>query len=358
MALTYAGLGIGIATLGANFQNLFQTTSLLLVAAFLFVLFGLNMLEIIQIRLPSMPLPSLQQLQNKLQGGNYIGALVMGILASLVVSPCTTAPLIGVLTYIAHTQNYYLGGIGLFILALGMGVPLMLIGIGFGRIVPKAGQWMYRVKQLFAACMFGMAIWLIGRKLPAPIEQWLFVILIVGYTILSGVLRVPRNKKHWLFNVLLYILLIYGIALAFATFNNNKTGYTPYEWFKGPSAEHKHDAIATIETPEKLTQTLKRAEKNNQNILLDYYAKWCSQCHLLNEKLKSPNIRKKLKKADIKLYRVDVSDYSQSSQTLLERMNVLGMPTLIFINNKTGQKARIVGQMSHEKILSLIQSNQ
>lgn len=179
MSLTYAVAGAIVATLGSNLQIIMQAPWVIGLFSLVFVLLALSMFGFFELKLPVTWQARLAKASRSQHGGHYLGAAIMGCLSTLILSPCVTAPLIGALGYIAHSGNVLFGSLTLFFLGLGMGTPLLLIGTSAGKWLPKAGTWMNSVKNFFGVLLLAVAIYLMGRLLPAPITMILWAALLV-----------------------------------------------------------------------------------------------------------------------------------------------------------------------------------
>ncbi len=230
MAITYTVGGVLAALLGQNIQAVFQNTWILIGFSALFVLLALSMFGFYQLQLPERWQNRLSEFSNRQRGGSYLGVAIMGLLSALIIGPCVAPPLIGVLTMIAATGDTVLGGTALFIMSLGMGIPLLLIGASAGRLLPRAGQWMERIKAVFGVLLLTVAIWLLERILPATVSMLLWAILLIVCATYMGALQpLTQSAPTWrtLVKGLGVVLLIYGILLLVGVASGGRDALQP-----------------------------------------------------------------------------------------------------------------------------------
>ncbi|WP_192483758.1 MULTISPECIES: protein-disulfide reductase DsbD [Cysteiniphilum] len=337
MSVMYAILGIIISSIGLSFQIFFQQSWVIILLAALFAILALSMFGAFQIQLPQALSARLGQSQHNIKTGGIFASFLMGAIASLVLSPCTSAPLIGVLTTIVQTGDILYGGVALFALGFGMGVPLMLIALGLKRFVPKSGAWMQEIKVIFGFAMLAMAIFLLSRiTLLEAIIFSLYVLLIsvyVIYLVYASVISasIQQKTKHFIAAVILFLVLL--IIVANHTLHTvNKTSTTSTQ-----------NDFTTVSNSQELEQQVTLALKTHQYVLIDYFAHWCENCLKLKAILLSPTMQDYFKKNNIKVIKVDVSDYNANSTELLKTANVLGLPTLILRNQQNSEIKRIAG---------------
>ena len=186
MAVTYTVAGVLAAFLGQDIHVFFQSTWLLIAFSAIFVVLALSMFGLYDLQLPARWQERLAELSNRQRGGSYIGVAIMGVLSALIIGPCVAPPLVGVLAVIAATGDVVLGATALFVMSLGMGAPLLLVGASAGHFLPKAGMWMDRVKVVFGVLLLGVAIWILERILPDPVSMLLWAILLVLFAVYMG----------------------------------------------------------------------------------------------------------------------------------------------------------------------------
>lgn len=345
MAITYSLLGLVVASAGVQFQAYFQHPAVLVGISVLFVLLALAMFGVINLQLPSSWAEKVGTISNKQQGGSAKSALVMGALSGLVASPCTTAPLTGVLLYIAQTGDMAYGALVLYVLSMGMGLPLLLLGSTGGKFLPKPGAWMDRVKAVFGFLLLLVPLVLLERILPTDILVVLLSLLLLSFALFIHLTQQQLQKplvKAWLW--LLATSLVVGTLLL-----NQR-----FWWPVAAPAATTLSADATtaagkfidIKTLADLDNELAAAKAEQQYVMLDLYAEWCVACKEF-EHITFADAGVKAEMAKIRLLRIDVTKATQDDQQLLDKFSVLGLPTLLFFapNGSELTQSRITGFM-------------
>jgi thioredoxin:protein disulfide reductase len=285
MALSYALAGVAAGLSGNLLSQSLQNAWVLGATALLFVALAFSMFGFYELKLPAFIENKILGASQKLKGGEFLGVFIMGVLSALIVSPCVAAPLAGALIYIGQTHNVVLGGIGLFALAIGMGVPLLLIGASAGSLLPKAGGWMTTVRNFFGVLMLAMAAYLVWPVLPNSITQ-------------------PVN------NLL------------------------------GLSAEHTLP-FTRVKSVAELDAAIKAA--NGKTVMLDFYADWCTSCKEM-EKLTFSDDKVKAALSNTLLLQADVTENNDDDVALLKRFNLFGPPGIIFFDKSGNEiKTRVIG---------------
>ena len=361
MAITYSLLGLLVASVGAGFQSMLQTPVAIIIIAVIFVLLALSMFGVFNITLSGKGQSYLQGVQDKQSAGTYFGVFLMSIISAAVLSPCTSAPLIGVLTHVAESGSYIYGMLALFVLALGMGVPLIIIGTGFRSAIPKSGPWMLTIKHLFGFIMLGMAIWISSRIIPTMITQLLIAALIVVYAITNGGFDKAVDGGSKVKKSVLLLILLYGSSFFVSTLVRNKQILFPLEQANVNVTQNNTNDInnkpsdtITVTSVAEMKQEISKLRKNHTKILIDYYASWCSGCVAISKELASPKVSKYLKDNNIIMIKANVSEYGKTSDEMLKYFNVFGMPTLILTDNHEHEITRESGEMSQDKLIELV----
>ncbi len=287
MAVTYTIVGVFAGLTGENIQIWFQNPWVLSSFAFIFVLLALSMFGFYELQLPSRLQSKITELSNKQKGGNYIGVIIMGFLSALIVGPCVAPPLMGALIYISQTGDPFLGGIALFFMSLGMGLPLIIVGTSAGKYLPRAGVWMDGVKASFGVMMLGIAIWMLERVLPGIISLWLWALLFIFSGVYIGALTpIHDNTTGWarFRKALGLVMIIYGTVLIIAASSGSTDLMQPLKGLSSGASEATNKYSTThlqfkkITSKKQLDQALATAKQNGKNVLLDYYADWCISC--------------------------------------------------------------------------------
>jgi len=368
MAITYALAGVAAALSGTLISNALQNPWALSIGAGIFVLLALSMFGFFELQLPSFIQSKFSDASNKMKGGNFVGVFVMGALSAVIVGPCVAPPLAAALAFIAQTGNTTLGGVALFVLALGMGVPLLLVGLSAGALLPKAGGWMNAVKYFFGVMMLAIAIYLISPIIPAWASMLLWALLLTGSAIFLRALDpLPAHVSGWsrLWKGLGVVLLIGGLALILGMLAGSRDLLQPLEVFKGGvfkgglggtamAAEHPGLAFERIKTVAELDARLTAAKMEGRTVMLDFYADWCVSCKEMERfTFSDPKVVARLK--NVVLLQADVTATSEADKALLKRFNLFGPPGLIFWNGAGAQSDyKVIGFEKPEKFLASI----
>ncbi len=294
MALSYALAGVFAGLAGSYLQAFLQSPWVIIFVSIVFVLLALSLFGFYELRLPASWQEKLMKITNKQQGGNYLGVAFMGCLSTLVISPCITAPLVGVLTYIGNTGNAVLGGFALFILGLGSGIPLLIIGTSAGKWLPKSGPWMNGVKIVLGIMMLIIAAWLLLRIVPLNLRPF----------------HLSNTKQV-------------------TVLDKNK--------------------MQTIKGLPDLNKALLKAKQENKPVLVDFYANWCISCKEMEQAVFTAQSVKTLL-ANFIVLRADVTANDALDKALEKKFNVIAPPTFLFFTSD-GQELnsqRIVGQLGSQ----------
>ncbi len=345
MALSYTLAGIAAGLSGSLLSQSLQNPWVLGVTAMLFVGFALSMYGFYELKLPVNFESKLMNSSNKLKGGEFLGVFTMGILSALIVSPCVAAPLAGALIYIGQTHNVLLGGVGLFALAIGMGMPLLLIGASAGSLLPRTGNWMNAVRNFFGTLMLGMAIWLISPIIPTSIQLGLWsALLIVNAVYLNALDSLPTHANNFakFWKGIAVILLIIGVALLIGALSGAKSIRQPFSGFNSnivttSNNQQKNESALAFNRITSIAELDKiLADTKGQPVMLDFYADWCVACKELEEyTFSDPKVQQSLKNTT--LLQVDVTANSEEDKALLKRFALYGPPGIVFFN-KNGEE--------------------
>lgn len=345
MALTYTLLGLVVASAGLQFQAALQHPYVLIGLSVMFVLLALSMFGLYTLQLPSSLQTRLSGFSNRQQGGSVAGVAIMGMISGLVCSPCTTAPLSGALIYVAQSGDLWLGGAALYALSLGMGLPLLLLGTSGGKLLPKAGAWMDVIKQLFGFALLAVPILLLSRLWSDQTTTlaWLGW----GLALCAYLYHHNQHQPHSIGKSLRGFVLLLAMISAVVV---GKDLLLPPSGAQ-TSAETRAPQFIRIKTQDDLKTQL--AAARGKPVLLDLYADWCVACKEFEHKTFSdPAVRERF--ADMVLLQADVTANDDADVELLNGLNVLGLPTLIFFdragNELTGQ--RVTGFMGPAEFLA------
>ncbi|WP_281950662.1 protein-disulfide reductase DsbD [Nitrosophilus kaiyonis] len=359
MSVTYTIAGVLAGLFGSNLQAAFQNPWIISIFALIFVALALSMFGFYEIGLPASLQTKLSKKSDEASHkGGIIGTAIMGFLSALIVGPCVAPPLAGALIYIGQTGDALLGGAALFALSLGMGAPLLLIGTGAGKFMPKPGAWMSAVSKVFGVIMLGVAIWMLERVFPPMITMILWASLFIGSAVYLRTFEKIEENAHW-FNYLKksigLILFIYGIFIFFGAFTGAKNIFDPLKVIKEKEnvekVVEKKVEFKKIHSLKELNEILKEAKKP---VLVDFWAKWCVSCKELEEiTFKDKRVRERFK--DFLLIQADVSSNSKENQKLMKHFNIYGPPAILFFKDgKELKDYRIIGYKPPEDFLKVI----
>ncbi|RSW44944.1 protein-disulfide reductase DsbD [Klebsiella aerogenes] len=319
MAVTYTALGLAVAAAGLQFQAALQHPYVLIGLSVVFIALALSMFGLFTLQLPSSLQTRLTLMSNKRQGGSPGGVFAMGAIAGLICSPCTTAPLSAILLYIAQSGNLWLGGGTLYLYALGMGLPLILVTVFGNRLLPKSGPWMAHVKTAFGFVILALPVFLLERVIGEAWGLCLWSLLGVAFFSWAFITSLGASKP-WLRMVQIVML---GAALVCAR--------PLQDWaFGAPAVQQQaHLEFTRVSTVDELNQAL--AQAKGKPVMLDLYADWCVACKEFEKyTFSAPEVRQALK--ETVLLQVDVTKNSAQDAALLKHLQVLGLPTILFFN--------------------------
>lgn len=344
---TAAGVVAGLA--GQNLQALFQKPWILISFATLFVVLSFSMFGFYELQLPARWQTKLAQVSNRQSGGSLTGVAVMGVLSALIVGPCVAPPLAAAVTYIGQTGDPVLGGSALFALAMGMGVPLIVVGTGAGRWLPRAGGWMDTVKAVFGVAFLFLAWWMLERILPPAWTLGLLGALLIGCGIFLGAMqRLPEHSSGWrkLWQALGVILLVLGAAQLVGALSGARDYLRPLANVGGGNAAAKHEAAATfrkVAREAELDAELAAAGASGTPVLFDFYADWCVECKRM-ERYTFPEAPVQRALTDVVMLKVDVTAQTPDDVALQQRFGIIGPPaTLFFHGSEEVRSLRLVG---------------
>ncbi|MCG6313989.1 protein-disulfide reductase DsbD [Vibrio vulnificus] len=349
MALTYTLLGLVVASAGLQFQAAMQHPYVLIGLSILFVTLALSMFGVYTLQLPSGVQTWLNNLSNKQQGGSSAGVFAMGAISGLVCSPCTTAPLSGALLYVAQSGDLLTGGVALYALAMGMGIPLILVAVFGNKLLPKAGGWMDRVKTLFGFVLLAAPIFLLERILP---EMWSTALWsALGIATFGWLYHVKNSLEFggWKQSAVGIIAVLGLFASAQPALNY---------WFADSTQQTQTSEVSFIKIRniEELQQQLALAKQAKKPVMLDFYADWCVACKEFEKyTFHDPAVAAQLKQ--FVLLQADVTRNQAQDIELLQAQQVLGLPTIDFWDAQGNpvSNARLTGFMQAAPFLEHIQ---
>ncbi len=360
MAITYALAGVAAGLSGALLSAALQNPWVLGGFALVFVVLALSMFGFYELQLPSALQSKLAGASGQLHGGHFFGVFAMGMLSALIVGPCVAAPLAGALLYISQSGDAVLGGIALFAMALGMGVPLLAVGASAGALVPKAGPWMEGVKRFFGVLLLAVAIYLVSPVIPIALQMLAWAALLV----LSGVyLRaidpLPQGARGFarIGKGVGIIALVAGIAYVIGALSGSRDVLQPLSGLRGAAAgaPSAGPAVAFQRVGSIAELDAAVAAAAGKTVMLDFYADWCVSCKEMERyTFTDPAVQARLARM-IKL-QADVTAGSADHQALLKRFRLFGPPGIVFFDpaGREIQGLRVIGFQAADKFVTVL----
>lgn len=355
MSVAYAGAGVLAGLFGANLQSALQAPWVIWLFSGVFVALAFSMFGFYELQLPRSIQGALSKTSRTVEGQGVASVALMGFLSALIVGPCVAAPLAGALLYISQTGDALLGGVALFVMSLGMGVPLLLLGASAGRLLPKPGRWMNATKAVFGVMMLGVAIWMLGRVLPSWVELLLWSVLCLG---LAAYLWGARSEKIWVNTVVktaVAVLLLYGAALFVGGLAKANDPLNPLAPFVGGGSVSSLRAFEPVGSVEGLQR---RIGQTSGLVMVDFYADWCVSCKELESiTFADPRVQEAF--ANMTLLKVDVTKNTAQDKELLAKFGLFGPPGLIFYRDGVEiPSAQIVGFKTADEFLEHLKTLQ
>lgn len=342
MALVYTALGVAAGLIGEGLAGALQNPWVLGVVGLLMVLLSLSMFGVYQLQLPAALQTRLAGVSGRQRAGKLFGVFAMGAISALIIGPCVAAPLAGALTFIGQTRNATLGGTALFALATGMSIPLLLVGLSAGTLLPRAGAWMDGVKRFFGVLMLAMTIWLVAPVLPAVVQMLAWSALLLGYA-----LYLLRSARHWAAMLLAGVCAMLGAVQLTGVATGGRDVLAPLAQL-GVGQPHSGLVFKRIKTVAQLDSLL--AGTGGKTVMLDFYADWCVSCKEM-EKLTFTDQRIQAGLANTLLLQVDVTANDAEDKALLRRFGLFGPPGIIFFDAAGVEIAgsRVIGYQNPDK---------
>jgi thioredoxin:protein disulfide reductase len=360
-AVTYTVFGVLAGLFGGNLQAVFQDPWVIGAFSAVFVLLALSMFGFYDMQMPAFIQERVAAISQRQRGGTLLGVAIMGALSALIVGPCMAAPLAGALIYIGQTGDAVLGGLALFAMGLGMGVPLVIIGTSAGTFLPKAGMWMIAVKAAFGVGLLAVAVGLLERVVPPAVTLFLWSLLLVIPSIYLGALdALPSEARGWrkFGKGLGVVMLIYGALLLVGVAANQPDPLQPLRGLfsqAAPKVGVESNDFIRVRSVAELEQRLAEAKAQGRRVVLDYYADWCVSCREM-DRYTFGDARVRSALAETRLLRVDVTDNNTDDKALLGRYGLVGPPAILFFgpDGEERRSSRLIGDLKAEDFLAYL----
>ncbi len=342
MALVYTALGVAAGLIGEGLAAALQKPAILVAFALLMVAFALAMFGVYQMQMPAFIQNRLLQASGRQAAGKLAGVFGMGALSALIVGPCVAAPLAGALIYISQTRDVVVGGSALFAMAAGMSIPLLLVGISAGALLPRAGAWMVEVKRFFGVLMLAMALWMVSSLLPGHVQMLGWAVLAGGY----GAFLLWNRQAGWLAKACGMLLALLGALQLTGVATGASDPLAPLAKLRGN--EVRHVEFVRVKSLAELDAAL--AQARGKTVMFDFYADWCVSCKEM-EKFTFTDARVQAQFEHMVLLQADVTANNDDDQALLKRFKLFGPPAIIFFD-KEGREipgGRVIGFQNAER---------
>ncbi|MEO6353680.1 MAG: protein-disulfide reductase DsbD [Oxalobacteraceae bacterium] len=341
MAIVYTALGIAAGLIGEGLAASLQNPWVLGLFALLMVALALSMFGVYQLQVPAAMQSRLVRVSERQSAGKLFGVFTMGAISALIVGPCVAAPLAGALVYISQTRDVVIGGSALFAMAAGMSVPLLLIGISAGALLPRAGAWMETVKRFFGVLMLGLALWMVVPILPAWLEMLGWAALGLGYGLF--LLRPLGGGFSIAFGIL---FAVFGLVQLVGVASGGRDAWAPLSHLIGNP--EKPLQFTRVRSVGELDAILTAAQ--GKTVMLDFYADWCVSCKEMEE-LTFTDQRVREQMSTLLLLQVDVTANNADDKALLKRFNLFGPPGIIFFDPQGAEikGTRVIGYQNAQR---------
>jgi thiol:disulfide interchange protein DsbD len=357
MALAYAAAGVAAAFSGVLLAAALQNVWVLGAFALVFVLLALSMFGFYELQLPGFLRQRLHSAHRRLHGGQIVSVAAMGVLSAVIVSPCVAAPLAGALLYISQTRDVLLGGAALFSMALGMGVPLIVVGVSEGALLPRAGAWMTGVRRFFGVLLLAVAVWVISPVLPGAAVMLAWAALFIGSAMfLRAIDPLPASASGWqrLWKGFGVAALVVGVALVVGALSGSRDPLRPVAALSGGGGASTA-APVSWQRVTSLPELQERLKAPGKPVMLDFYADWCVSCKEMEAlTFSDPKVRAQLD--DMLLLQADVTAHNDADRVLLKRFSLFGPPGIVFFDaqGREIRGLRVIGYQNPERFLKTL----
>ena len=342
MALAYTVVGVIAGLVGADIQAAMAKPWVIILFSAMFVALAFSLFGFFEIGLPASWQSKLSSASDNAQGKGILGTAIMGVLSALIVGPCVAPPLGGAILFISQTGDAFLGGLALFVMSIGMGVPLLLVGLGAGKFMPKPGGWMMRISQIFGVLMLMMALYMVERLLPPSLTLLLASLLLMGSAVYIGVFD-NSDKRSGLSKLITLsglVMLLFGAMLFVGAVSGSHSLIHPLDHLGGTRSNTLSVPIATQDkstrkgySPTKLLEVVAQATKEGKPVVIDIGKEGCAACiELENITFPDPAVQKELKR--FKFIQIDITDNTPQEQAILKKYGLFGAPNILFFDSK------------------------
>ena len=356
MAVAYAVAGVAAAYSGSILAAALQNAWVLGAFVLIFVALALSMFGFYELRLPGFIHQRLHGAHQRLKGGRVASVAAMGVLSAVIVSPCVAAPHAGALLYISQTRDVALGGAALFAMALGMGVPLVAVGVSEGALLPKAGPWMGGVRKFFGVLLLAVAIYVISPVIPAMAQMLAWAGLLIGSAMFLRALEpLPPHVSGWwrLWKGAGIVALVAGVALLVGAFSGSRDALQPLAGLTGKSQPASTPVAWTrVASLGALDDKLRSPGKM---VMLDFYADWCVSCKEMEAfTFSDPRVRAAMDK--MLVLQADVTANNDNDRALLKRFSLFGPPGIVFFDaeGREIKGLRVIGYQDADRFLKTL----
>ena len=362
MAITYTLVGVISGMLGADIQSAMQSPWVLTLFAVMFFALAISLFGYYEIQLPSSWQSKINSISDNAQGSGILGTAIMGFLSAFIIGPCVAPPLAGAVIFISHTGDALLGGVALFAMSIGMGLPLLLVGAGAGKFMPKPGGWMTVVSQTFGVVMLGLSIFMLGKVISPEITMLLWSLLFMGTAFYMGVFNDSSARKGItkLFSLLAFIFLIYGTLLFVGYITGAKSVFNPLEKFTATKVVSADTTKATEHIAKKgysIERLKAEVALSKKPVVVDFRKKSCASCdELERDTFPDEAVKKELKR--FTFITIDVTENTKDEQELMKYYHIWGTPNIIFFdkNHKALPEKTLSGFIDAKKFTKHLKS--
>jgi thiol:disulfide interchange protein DsbD len=350
MAATYTAAGVAFAAAGQQAQTLFQQWWIIALFAGLFVAMAISMFGFFTVQMPAFIQTRLTAMSNQQKAGSYTGVVVMGALSALIVTTCVGPALVAALSVISQSGQVARGGLALFAMAIGMGVPLLVVGASAGQLLPRAGAWMETVKQAMGALMLAVAVWMLSRLLPPSVTMWLWIIPLAALAVILFRATWRSQGGKVTARALAVVVAAWGVLIGIGAVKGATNPLQPLT--ASVQVELPFERIKSVED---LTARVAAAQAAGKTVMLDFYADWCVSCKEMEHyTFSDPTVQAAL--ANTVWLQADVTANDATDQALLKQFGIFGPPTIAFYGADGTERRnyRVVGFMKADKFAPLV----